>query len=951
MAEKFWIDDPVAQPQQSGPVVIPNAAGIAADQRDQTRTDIAVEGNDRSGRQEGRETAKDERDGVAKMRDAFLALPEVKKYNTIVSQADAALHTDATPAGDQRLMYSIVQMRDPLGSVREGDAALLESGVPYMEQQLQKLRKNLNAEGMFPDEYRKQLKQEAVSNLNTANRAYTQNRRFYTDIANRSGYDPYLVVGPHAGSPYLERFREYDKANGLGEFAPGRDSQRTAIPGATADNLAFDIDTGAGAFGSQIEANRLTPQQQGALDAYLNANAGNPNFGPEQLSAFYQSMGIEGGAMAADDQFFEAVRKGEAFGTQPNYEQADEARRKWAEDQVQQQLGNADIGGTVALQNGMLPWTDELMGFRGGITNLVTGDGSFAEGYRDGRDIERAAVRMAEDEHGIAPRLVGSLLTPAGIVSKTNLARDAMVVGGAYGAGAGEGFSDTVAKTATGAGLGYAAGKGLEAAAPVISRFASPILDRAKNAIAKPGQREFVDAAERQGLDYMAADIPGATTSRMATSVSKMTLGGIPIAERAKKIIDAAAAKKTEIARSLSPANDVQQGGQAIKRGTSEWSGATKDRSGAMHDAIPIPKDRPAVTGNTNDALADINAGLSSNQSLSEMIADPTMQAYQRALENGGLSWADMKKFRSYIGEQAGKPSVSQTMSKADLKKLYAGLSEDMRATATAEGPKALKAFERANDFTRGMERRREEVLTSLLGKNYDKSDEQAFNQIMNWSRKDTGDWMKLGRAMRSLPENEANSVRAVVIDRLGMARKGGQDAGGEVFSPSEFMTQWNGLDKRAKSILFQGEQRKAMDDLATYFDGLKGASQDFANTSRTGLATNALATAGTFGIDIVTGALASIGQLGAGKFLSSPTFAKWLAGLAKKPNPAAMVSHIERLSGVARAEPLIANDILTLQQRLADAFAQPQSLRAAAEENDEIGDAKVRERKRDDAQ
>src|SRR3546814_3750973 len=79
---------------------------------------------------------------------------------------------------------------------------------------------------------------------------------------------------------------------------------------------------------------------------------GNPDFGPEQLDAFYKSIGVQG-AGSGDDAFFDAVRTGQAFGTKPDYSATDEARRQWAEGQVRAEIGNGDISATPLIDKGI----------------------------------------------------------------------------------------------------------------------------------------------------------------------------------------------------------------------------------------------------------------------------------------------------------------------------------------------------------------------------------------------------------------------------------------------------------------------------------------------------------------------------------------------------------------------------------------------------------------------
>lgn len=255
-----------------------------------------------------------------KLRSDYNALPAVKEYRVAIQALAASLKRGSDGSGDTALIYDYVKALDPTSVVREAEVGMAASGASTVEAAAAKLKKEFGIDGggNLPPEVRNRLRREIITSTIPRVKQYNQMRGQFEELAKRNNFDPYEIVGNHDADPYVDTFREYDQRNGLGEFAKGQD-RGAAIPGATMDNIAFDMDTGKGAFGSQIETPRLNPQQQAALDAFLKANAGNPNFGPEQLTAFYQSVGIQGGAMPGDDKFYEAVRKGEAFCTQPNY--------------------------------------------------------------------------------------------------------------------------------------------------------------------------------------------------------------------------------------------------------------------------------------------------------------------------------------------------------------------------------------------------------------------------------------------------------------------------------------------------------------------------------------------------------------------------------------------------------------------------------------------------------
>ncbi|GAA3698876.1 hypothetical protein GCM10022268_06510 [Sphingomonas cynarae] len=256
------------------------------------------------------------------------------------------------------------------------------------------------------------------------------------------------------------------------------------------------------------------------------------------------------------------------------------------------------------------------------------------------------------------------------------------------------------------------------------------------------------------------------------------------------------------------------------------------------------------------------------------------------------------------------------------LKALYGSLSTDMEATAAAQGPDALKAFRRANAYYRGRQNRIEGVLSAVLGDDLTKSPDAAYRAMETLASKRGGDAIKYARLMRSLPDDDANMIRATALDRLGLASAGKQDLTQQVYSPAEFMTQWSKLSERAKSSLFTGEHRQAVNDLVRIADGMKGSTK-YANTSKTSLGGNAAVTLGTFYSNPLAGIMSVAGQFGAGKLLSSRRVAQWLARAPKKPNLPAKRQHVAALSAIARAEPAIANDVLALQSRLLDAFGQ----------------------------
>ena len=293
-----------------------------------------------------------------------------------------------------------------------------------------------------------------------------------------------------------------------------------------------------------------------------------------------------------------------------------------------------------------------------------------------------------------------------------------------------------------------------------------------------------------------------------------------------------------------------------------------------------------------------------------------------RPPEGGKISWEDMKRLRSIVGEIVGSPSLSSDgNATAALRRFYGALTSDMEATAQQAGPKALSEFRRANQYWRGRQGRVEDVVTSLLGNDGSKGEAKAFEQINNWAQNKGGDFKRLAQAVRSMPQEEADTVRASLIGRMGNAKPGKANADNLEFSPAEWATSWRSLSPRAKAVLFPNQRhRQDLNDLSTVFDNMKMAGE-YANFSNTSLGGNAAATILSALGGGLPGAAAAAGysglSLGAGKLLASPRFARWLASAPKSANPQARASHIKQLTSIAARNPSIAEDVQALQQQL----------------------------------
>lgn len=364
------------------------------------------------------------------------------------------------------------------------------------------------------------------------------------------------------------------------------------------------------------------------------------------------------------------------------------------------------------------------------------------------------------------------------------------------------------------------------------------------------------------------------------------------------------------------------------------------ERLTRARSSLTAAQDRyKASVGLPSDNRASLRKGVEdareSLRSAEALVSAKQASVTTGARGQGQLSWGDMKRFRSIIGEAIDRPTVSSDdAGKAALRKLYGALSSDMEATARAEGGIALDAFRRANRYWRGREGRREGIITDILGQNFDQSPEAAFSRINKWAQRQGGDFASVARTLRSVPNEEANTIRASLIAQMGHPTPGQQNAAGTLFSPDVYATQWNKLSVRAKAFLFpEKSHREALDKLALVTTGLKRAGAEYRNFSNTTLGTNAVAFLTGMQVAPITTLATAAGTYGAGRIMASPVGAQWAARMALTP-PQKLAPLVNSLSVVARRDPAIAQDVLGLQQRLTEAFAQA-PLRAAAGEKE----------------
>ena len=642
-----------------------------------------------------------------------------------------------------------------------------------------------------------------------------------------------------------------------------------------------------------------------------------------------------------------------------------------AEEQAKVDAAVQEGSGKVA--GAMDSWTfgglNKLGAAASAIPEALAGEGSVGDRYAANKRMNDAVIAglQQKDPYGyLAGQLGGGLLMPMGEVRSVGQAmRYGGGMGAAYGLGGSESLRDIPANVltgaATGAATGYLGQRGLEAlntraANRAATRAAASPLDGATGGLPPPklSAAERYDRGQRHGLDLSIGDVTG-MSGKAVERILDVQPGAATVMNEAREGLGQQVTSAVDkVAGTYGRTTDFRGVGQAVQKGAKGWIDRFQRRAGQAYDAIPIPGRFKATLDNTRGALQEITSQFSSNPKLAAALKNSKLNEYLAALTpevqqlehtgemagvkrtlglkpgelevGGGLSWEDLKKFRTRIGEEIGEARFSDSPMKSELRQLYAALSKDMEATAGARGEKALRAWQKANDFYRKGQTRIDDSLTQLLGDDSKMTVEETAKRVQEIikSGKGSSDENLVHDLWKSLPNTERGEVANGLVRLMGQPR----NSEGRVFNPQTFMQNYADMTPNMKNLIFGAGDK----ELRTNLDDFAGAIGDIAanrgtrNVSNTGMT---LAGMGGLWAGGVLGLIAqTAGTYGAAKFMTSPKMVRWMIGYEKMLNGAAkagatptkanLMTHLRLLDKVIAVEPSIAAEASGLRDKLA---------------------------------
>lgn len=415
--------------------------------------------------------------------------------------------------------------------------------------------------------------------------------------------------------------------------------------------------------------------------------------------------------------------------------------------------------------------------------------------------------------------------------------------------------------------------------------------------------RGNIDAFERVGTEPTVAQAGEGRFARANEGAMSRTPGGAgritsTAEQQANDVRDFIEQRADQLAGRRTTA---QSAGETIERGIRGDDGFInyqQEIQRELYDRLEtlVPDEVRAPVIHTADVLEEMTRIIPGAERVSREISNSAIERiYARFLDDmaasndGRMPFVALLELRKMVGQKLGSVSLVDEIPKAQWKRLYGALTQDLEVVMGREGPEAQQAWSRANTHTRALHNRIDRLENVLKRKG---GPEKIYTATMAGTKEGA---TTLRAVMQSLNREEQRILTATVMRRMGRATAGKQDDLGEVFSMETFLTNWNGLSNEAKRVLFDryGPTFRAdMDAIARVAANVREGSQVFRNPSGTAQAATQNTMIGAFGMALLTGSFKTAAAIGSipvlanlnARLITNPRFVRWLATNAETP-------------------------------------------------------------------
>lgn len=436
--------------------------------------------------------------------------------------------------------------------------------------------------------------------------------------------------------------------------------------------------------------------------------------------------------------------------------------------------------------------------------------------------------------------------------------------------------------------------------------------------LSAPSRRQIAQSANALDIPLMPADVGGPAT-RAATAFLAQTPGGArPIVNAASRTTEAAGRALRGIANRAGRPVAAEEAGETATSGALRYRADSRnaasrlyDRAAQLSEGIRVQPQRAIEALNRSIAeLGENPAGGEGSRYLTELRDTLTSQF------PNGVTVQGIRGMRTQLRDRFLREGLRGSDIERRVNDVVNLASEDVaNALGNAGRSEAANLYRQADAAWAARADVIDNVVMPIIGRRGEKSGEQVMRALQSAAQSNGS---RLRRFIAALPEEEAGTVRASMIEAMGRSTPGQQNAAGDAFSLNTFLTNWNRLSNSARRTVFTGESFHAIQDLARVAEAARSAGA-YANTSRTG---GVVMQGATYGVGLTSGGLPAVAatlaaQYVGGRLLASPGVARALARIGGSRSPRQARAAVERLSSIAARNPALASDIGQLQQGL----------------------------------
>ena len=432
----------------------------------------------------------------------------------------------------------------------------------------------------------------------------------------------------------------------------------------------------------------------------------------------------------------------------------------------------------------------------------------------------------------------------------------------------------------------------------------------------KKTAQDLASSFSRFNITPTASAVSGSRALATVEATSEAIPTSSPIMQKqAQSIIkETEAAVEKLVSKIGTPKTDIGAGGTVTSAAEKAGARMTEKFGKIYDDVFEVVGDTTRVrVDSLRELRVNLQAQLKQSPASRKGELGPAIQQLDNIIADAGESGVPFGAFRAIrtsLGRNIKQPHLSGKDASGNAldKLIWGALTDDMKATARAVGPKVARKLSEADKSFSAWKTGAAKTLDKFLGF---KSDEKAFKAILTSAKDDA---RSLQHLRKHFDADEWDTVVASTLQKMGM--------NGEKFDSNLFLRNWSkNISPEAKKILFAngryGTMHKDLNELTKVMESLKGvdAVANRSNTFRAMVTYSLLSALGTGAGAAASGDVtgATLGLTGtilggvvaprtAARLVTSPRFIKWLS--TPIAGPKGLGAHFGRLLAIGKGEP-----------------------------------------------